>query len=227
MNGKHKWLRISVVLCLVFTIIWLVLMIVSLLKTGPIDSFEKAVSLVKNPNVIFDLSYINAVFVTITTTMFFTSLYLYCKTRDPELSLMSFVFVPVYCIFNLFVYYSQVTILPRIVSQMNTSGFPEMYKIMLGQFIQVWPHSGVAIINGFAYGILGIPSIIFGNLLMKGRRLTAIGGLLLLLNGVACIVGSIGYVMNNEILTAGSVIGGVLYLLSLIVILMAICRNEM
>ena len=146
-------------------------------------------------------------------------LYDYCKSLNAPGALIGIAFVPIYGTLNLFVYFSQITIIPRLLKLMNMSANPDVYAILLGQFIQGWPGSAIAVTNQVAYAILGIPSIIFGVLLIRDKKVSSLGGWLLTLNGVSCIIGVIGTVVNNEMLAVGSVIGGALFLFSLIAII--------
>lgn len=219
----------SATLCLITTSLWLVLMIVSISNTGAIITIEEAIGSVMNPGILFYLSYINAVFVTITATVFFVYLYSYCKSLNSEWSLMGMVFVPVYCILNLLVYFSQIAVIPRLISLMNTQQHSEVYIAILGQFIQGWSGSAVSVMNQLAYAVLGIPSVIFGIILVKHKRISTLGGWLLVLNGLSCIVGVIGTAANSQALAIGSVVGGALFLFSLAVIVVRIysgrCRE--
>jgi hypothetical protein len=70
----------------------------------------------------------------------------------------------------------------------------------------------MAFFNGLAYAVLGIPSILFGLLLWKHPGALRWGGLLLALNGAACILGLIGFLTGNALLTQGVMIGGFLFL---------------
>jgi len=221
---KTNKLWVSGLLCLLFTVLWLILMILSVSMTGPVNSFEQAVSSVVDTGILFQLSYINAVFVTITTTIFFVFLYNYCNSLDKDWSLIGFIFIPVYCILNLIVYFSQITVIPRLIALMNEPKYSEAYQVILGQFIQGWSGSAVSVFNQLAYAILGIPSIIFGVLLIKSNRLSTLGGRLLTLNGISCIIGVIGTVANNRVLAIGSVVGGALFLFALIALVWS-CAN--
>lgn len=213
-----KKLRASAILCLVFTVLWLILMIVSVSKTGSIITFEQAIDSVMNTGVLFYLTYINAVFVTITATIFFVHLYYYCRSLNVEWSLIGFAFIPIYSILNLFVYFSQIAVVPRLISLMNTSEFHEAYKVFLGQFVQGWPGSIISVLNQLAYAVLGIPSIIFGLMLIKNKSISTLGGWFLAFNGVSCLIGVMGTAANNEVLAIGSVVGGTLFLFALIAI---------
>jgi hypothetical protein len=78
--------------------------------------------------------------------------------------------------------------------------------------LQSWPDSAVSILNNGAYAILGIPSIIFGILLPEINRELRIAGIFLVLNGVACLVGIIGYAARSPVLSLGSLVGAVFFL---------------
>ncbi len=53
--------------------------------------------------------------------------------------------------------------------------------------------------------ILGVPSIIFGLLMFRERPLLKSAGMLPVLNGAACILGVIGFLVCNAPLSMGTV----------------------
>ena len=69
---------------LIFSILWLLLMVLSIARIGSIDTLEQAIYSVANPDWLFYLTYINAVIITILITILFVGLYLYCKPSEPE-----------------------------------------------------------------------------------------------------------------------------------------------
>ena len=80
--------------------------------------------------------------------------------------------------------------------------------------IQANGNSIVGFLNGMAYAILGIPSVIYGYLLMKEAK--KFSGLFLISNGIACFIGIIGYMTDCPVLSFGTMLGGVLFVVSLI-----------
>jgi hypothetical protein len=96
---------------------------------------------------------------------------------------------------------------------------------MLRQMLQQWPGSAVSVLNNLAYAILGIPSIIFGMALSRRDRSSRLPGILLALNGVACIIGVAGVVLGSGLLAQGSIVGGTLFLLALIPLRMTFLRE--
>ena len=145
--------KVSLV-CLIFSILWLLLMVLSIARIGSIDTLEQAIYSVANPDWLFYLTYISAVIFTILATILFVGLYLYCKPSEPEWSMIGLIFVPVYCVFNLFSYFSQITIVPKLLAYQTMADYDNASKILLGQMVQGWQGSAVSVINNFAYAIL-------------------------------------------------------------------------
>lgn len=215
---KTKLFSTVSLLCIIFLVLWVVFMVLSTSKIGPIDTLEQAVNSVANPGLEFYLTYINAVIFTILVTALFACLYLYCKPEEPEWALIGLIFVPVYSTFNLFSYFSQISIIPKLISHQSIESYKFISNILVGQMVQGWSGSSVAVINSFAYALLGIPSIIFGVVLLRKGYFAKASGVLLILNAVACIIGVIGITTGNKIIGSGSLIGGVIFLFAVIFI---------
>jgi hypothetical protein len=223
---KTKMLGIVSLTCLNLTVLWLVLYIWGIIRAGSVETFEQALASVAEPDGLFYLTYVNATLVTLCAIVLFAGLYVYCKPIAPEWSVVGLVFVPVYCVLNLFAYLSQITIVPRLLAFQQVAEYQAASSLLLGQMIQQWPNSAVNAFNNLAYAILGIPSIIFGMALFKHRKSMRLPGVLLALNGVACIVGMVGVVLGNRLIGMGSVVGGVLFLLALIPLSLTLLREE-
>ncbi len=116
---------------------------------------------------------------------------------------------------NLIAYLSQITVVPRLLQLQAMSDYRIVAQFLLRQTIQQWPGSIIFSVNNLAYAVLGIPSIIFGVLMIKSSLGLRFGGVLLALNGVACVIGFVGIAAQNNLLSQGSLIGGVLFLLAL------------
>ncbi len=180
-----------------------------------IATFEDAYDFVKDPGVLFYVTYLNVVVLTILDVVLFGMLYLYFKHAYPVLSLCGVLFVPVYASYNMFVYISQISVVQKIISVYDGRISEEVMQVLLGQFIQLWEHSTIAFINNYAYAILGIPSVLFGIAIYRMKPgLSKATGLLLILNALACFLGIIGIIMGNQVLAHGSAIGGGLFFLS-------------
>ena len=93
--------------------------------------------------------------------------------------------------------------------------------------IQIYPGTIVSIINLCAYGVLGIPSVIFAkNLIEETNLLKRISGILLGLSGVFCFI-SVGSILLVAYSLAGttSVIVGFCALTAEIPLLMALLKE--
>ena len=201
---------------LVLTVTWLVLLIASLSRAGPLDTFEQVLAYVAQLDALFYLSYINSALIVVPIAILFCVLYRRYRETAPYSTLVGLVFVPVYATLNLFAYLSQITIVPGLMALRQQPEYQAAADVLLRQMIQQWPESGVAFFNGLAYAVLGIPSIIFGVLMFRQTPLLKWAGVLLALNGAACILGVVGFLTRGDLLSMGTVAGGVLFLLALI-----------
>ena len=223
---KTRTLGILSLVCLVGTVMWLVLVIWGAAIVGPLDTFERVLTYVEKSNALFYLTYLNAaMLVTIPAIVLMTGLCIYCKPEIPNGSVVALIFVPIYGAINLFVYLSQVTIVPLLVDLRHMAEYQPACDVLLRLTIQQWPESGVAFFNGLAYAILGMPSIILGIALCRHPRLQRVAGVLLALNGVACILAMVGALTGSSLLGGGTLIGGVLFLLALFAMSVAFLRE--
>jgi hypothetical protein len=187
------------------TLLWVILMIGSQIINGPIATLEDAIRSVQNINFLHILTYLNAAALTAVAVLLYFAFYQYLKSDHPILSALGLVFVPVYGIFNLLVYFSQITIVPALATR-NTIG--------LAQWLQIWPQSTIATLNQVAYALLGLSSILFGIAFLRKDSSTRLAAIFLILNGIACILGLIGVLIGNSLLGMGSLVGGVLFLVA-------------
>lgn len=212
---KTKTTGILSVLSLISTMLFLIFFILDMSSAGPLNTFEQVLAHAARQSTLSTLAYANVTLLTILVTMLLASMYVLCKQTAPLWSAIAIVFAPVYCVFNLFAYFSQITIVPRLLELGAEKQYQMFTEFLLRQLLQSWPDSAVSIFNNTAYALLGIPSIIFGVILYKMSRRLRPGGIFLALNGVACILGIIGIVMQNAVLAWGSMVGAVFFLVSL------------
>lgn len=198
------------------TLLWLGLLVVSLARSGLPGTFEQVLASLAQPDLLYYLTYASATLLTLVVTAFFAGLFAYCEPAASGWSLIGFVFVPVYCLLNLVVYLGQITVVPQLVALQQVNGYQAISWLLLRLTIQQWPGSAAGIFNNLAYAVLGIPSLIYGGVLARGRGMVRLGGMLLALNGAACIVGMAGVVLQNSFLSLGSLAGGALFLLALL-----------
>jgi len=223
---KTKQLGFFSFLLAFLTLAWVVLLIWGMASAGPLETFEQVLAYAARGGALFTLTYANATLLTLIASMLFAGLYRYCREASPLWATVGLVFVPVYCLLNLLAYFSQITVVPRLVELSHVAGQQEMAEFALRQVIQQWPDSAASIFNNLAYAILGIPSILYGAILYRMRRSLRLGAILLALNGVACIAGVIGVSLRSSPLSLGSVVGGVLFLAALVALGWVFNREE-
>lgn len=213
---QTKLLGVLSLTCLIVTILWLVLFVAGMAFAGPLNTFEQVLAHVNKLGVLFYLTYANAALITVSAVMLFGALYIHYKAIAPEWSVIGVMFVPIYGALNLIAYLSQITVVPRLLELQALPEYQAFSQFLLQQTLQQWPDSTISIVNNLAYAVLGVPSIIFGILMFKTVSALRLGGVLLTLNGLACIIGFIGIAAQTTWLRQGSLIGGVLFLLALV-----------
>lgn len=213
---KTKYIGIFSLISLILTVLWLVFLIAGNVVAGPFETFEQTLAYAGSETILFYVTYTNAALVTLGVVMLFSAFHQYFRPTSPILSEIGIVFVPVYAAMNLVAYLSQITVVPRLIDLQWREGIESGSYLLLKLLVQQWPESIIFLINNLAYAILGIPSIIFGLLLFKTGPVSRSGGILLSLNGIACIAGFVGVVIQCIWLSQGVLVGGVLFLLALI-----------
>lgn len=199
-------------LTLVFTILWLVFLIADMAAAGPLETFEQVSAHAAQLGWLYYATYFNAALVTLSAGAFMSALYAWLKPQAPNWAVIGLVFVPIYGALNLVAYLSQVTLVPALVTLRLDPQTTATADVLLRLTLQAWPQSAMAFFNGLAYAILGIPSMLYGALLWRRPGALRWGGVLLALNGAACILGVIGALTGSALLTQGVMMGGVLFL---------------
>jgi hypothetical protein len=223
---NKKLIGIFALISFVFVTLWIVLFIISAATYGPTKTFEQALGYVSRLDALFYLTYLNATIFTLLAVMVMAGLYLICKPTHPTWSMMGAAFIPVYGVMNIFAYFSQLVLMPVLIPLRESPGLQAAVDVWLNVTMQILPGSAVNTFNNMAYAILGIPSIIFGMILYQKVKTLRIPGALLALNGVACILGVIGILMDHAILGWGSVIGGVLWWAALLPLGMVLFKDN-
>ncbi len=198
------------------TVFWLVLLLVGLRANGAAQSVEQIVANGAKFDALYYVTYLNAAAVTLAATMLFAVLYGFFRREAPAYAVIGFVFVPVYCSINLFVYLSQITLVPNLLALYQTPEFQAAAVVLLHEVLQPLSFSTLSVMNSLAYALLGIPSIIFGILLLNHGASARIAGMLLALDGLACILGFLGALLHLAPLALGTLVGGVLFLVALV-----------
>ncbi len=212
-------IRITALILLIMTAAWVVLMAIS---SAPIQPDWKDMDYARwaaDRGAAYVLTYINASLLTLLVLPLFGYLYLHFEKQYRSTALGGLLFVPVYAVLNLVSYSIQIQAVPNVAQ--SALGGRESLQLTM-QLIQILPGSLIGYLNGLAYGILAIPSILYGRILIKSSRPWS-GGFLLA-NGLACVAGVAGYLTESQILSQGVVLGGILFLLSLLLMVIEFGR---
>jgi hypothetical protein len=212
----NKSIGVLALVLFVLTLLWLVFMLTGVANYGIHENFDELLSLLSKGDALFYVAYVNAALITAIVTLLFASLFVYCKAKSPVWAVIALIFVPVYSFLNLISYLSQVTLVPYLMNLSNNQNFTNASEVLLRLTVQQWPQSFIWFMNNLAYAVLGIPSVVFGIILIHDKTLLKIAGVLLSLNGIACIIGVAGVLMHNDVLSVGSALGGAIYLVALI-----------
>jgi len=205
----------AAIVALITTIIWLILLVLGQIATGSPENFPQVLAHISRPNTLYTLTYLNAALSVLTATALFGGLYVITRPISPQLAAMGLAFVPIYAVLNLVVYLSQLTLVPYLLTLRIDPAQRLVAEVLLEILVQQWPASPMAFFNNLGYAILGIPSVLFGLLLVNRHPRLRVGGILLALNGVACLLGIVGQLAGIGWLRNGSLVGGVLFLAAL------------
>lgn len=203
-------IRITGLILFILTLLWVILMIfsTSAIEPGwsPVDYVEWA----SQPSLSYRLNYINVSVLTLGVVYLFVLLHKLLKKRHQIAALFGLIFIPIYGVMNLIAYSLQITFVPSMAQTALTQ--PDSIP-RVAQWIQANPNSVVGFINGLAYAVLAIPSIIYGYLLVLDRR--KYSGVTLIISGLLSIIGILGIILDSKVLSMGIMAGGFLFLLSL------------
>jgi hypothetical protein len=205
-----KTIRTTALILFFMTLLWVVLMVLSTMDLEPGWAEADYVEWISEPSLSFRINYLNVSFLTLGVCFIFVLLFRYLKLKSRSLALAGLIFVPIYGIMNLVCYASQISLVPSMA--MSALGNPDSVS-EVSRWIQANPDSIAGFVNGLAYAVLAIPSIIYGYLLKLDNR--KISGLTFILNGIFCLLGIIGMIFGSKILSMGIMIGGFIFLVSL------------
>ena len=213
---KTRWLGWISLATLISVTLWLTLLLWDMATAGPLKTFQQVLAHVQKGDWKFPVTYVNAGVFTLLVIALMGGLYLYCSSTLPVLSIVGLVFVPVYGTLNLIAYLSQITLIPALLKSTSVPAVADTAYFLLEHTLQMLPGSIVAFFNNLAYAILGVPSMIYGWAITTNQhRALRIAGLLLILNGIACILGFIGILLNIDFLSLGTILGGGIFWVSL------------
>jgi hypothetical protein len=204
------------------TTAWAVLLVVDVIGIGPVYTFDQILSHVSRLSFLYYIGYVNAGLVTLAVTALLAGLYVRLRRREPLWASIALAFVPVYAGLNLSVYLSQITVIPGLLRLRADGEFGAMAIWALRLLIHIAPGSLAEFVNGLAYAVLGIPSVIFGALLWGRSRMWNAAVVLLISSAVADLVALLGLVVDSQPLKMGVLAGGGLFWAALLLMIVAL-----
>ena len=150
---QQRQVKITAILLLILTIIWLIFTIISMSEVKSSWNDLDFIKWVSHPNFFFTGNYINATLLTIVAIFLFTFLFNFLKSKHDNIAIAGLIFVPTYGIINLLCYSIQISIVPSIANDTLNN---QNTTIFVSQLIQANSKSLIGFMNGLAYTILGM-----------------------------------------------------------------------
>lgn len=157
--------------------------------------------------------------------LIFYSLYQYCKKEAPVVTFFGVLFLPAYGLLTNVLNSLPITLIPQLIRMYRIPEYKETITMVLSQFMPGSIGVSVAGIQSLPYVFLGIPAVIFGYYLLKGRKILTITGVLLITNGICYLMGLIDIVANGIIIRITRGIGDISLMIVLIFLTIAFLRT--
>jgi hypothetical protein len=206
-------------------LIWVVLMVVMGRDIRPEWHAADFLKYAQEGHLLFYITYINAVVLTLLTSFLFSILYLVHREDQPIPATFGVIFIPVYALLNLVAYGSQFLIIPMLERTYPISGLTETEVMFLSEWVQMAPGTIISKINGLGYAVLAIPSICFGLIFYQEKPPGKIISFLLIINALLCITGLAGLAINKPSWMLGTIFGGVLFTMAIPLIIIHFRRT--
>lgn len=213
MKNLQSKVRFLGIIVLLQTIIWIAFTIISMSQVNSTWSSQDFVQWVSRPDIFYVGNYVNATLLTIFVIILFCYMYSYLNKETTAHYLVALIFIPIYGLMNIIAYSIQISIVPQ------TAQIEILSNSMNGisqHLIQANSKSLMGFINGMAYALLSIPSIIFGIGLYKDYK--KYSGICFIASGIASDIGIIGYLLGDSLISTGIMISGVIFLIGLVFI---------
>jgi hypothetical protein len=209
---ERRRIQITALGLLILCISWIAFGVISMSPLKDEWTNTDYLNWVSKPSLSFTITYINATLLTIIDVLLFYFLYSYLSLFNKIFAQLGLIFVPIYGMLNIVCYSIQITTVPSIAKLALESGNID-FAI---QLVQAKNDSLIGYLNGLAYTMLGIPSIIYGYMLIKQRILFS-GGFLIV-SAFFDLIGITGYLIGNKTLSIGMILGGVAFTIALVCI---------
>ena len=193
---------------------------ISIAQGQPTSSGIEYLTWLLKPDVFYTAYYIGAVILTLLIVVLFVQLYGYLSKLNRTAALVGIVFIPVYGTINLVCYSLQITVVPSLAAgALSTGGDVGL----VSQLILNDSRSVLGLVYGLAYSVLAIPSIIYGFLFVKNAQKWT--GLMFIIHGLLYVVGIVGFMLQNVVLSQGLNLGAFVFLICLVLLILD-CRKR-
>lgn len=211
---------------LALIILWVVTSIALSIQINAEASQLEYVQYIMNMTPLFVISYANASLITVVAVLMFYLLMRLYSPKSKIISLSAFAVVAVYGLLNLFVYVSQFAYLPLLSHRLFETDLSPDDIASVYHWIHLAPGSNIALLNGLAYALLGIPSIVFGLFLIREDQYGKKAAVFLTANAVFCFLGFAGVYYSNKTLGFGLMLGGFFFILAVFYLYRFMLRSE-
>jgi hypothetical protein len=113
-SAKTRLVGLLAVITLGLVLLWAVTLVWGAVRGDQVETLDQALKYVYNRDGLYLLTYGNAVLFTLAATMLFGALYAHYQPVAPAWAAVGVLLVPAYSVMNLFVYASQITIVPQL-----------------------------------------------------------------------------------------------------------------
>lgn len=200
------------------TAVWVALTIYRQITLPPINTLADQIAFIEGQFGLFKLTYANAALITLANAALFAGLYVFCREENPLWAAVGLVFVPMYALGNLVVYLSQVFVVPGLLALYHEPANAAVAESLLAMTLQEWSGSAAGFVNLLSYALLGIPSIVMGQLMYRKAAGLRAGSLLLAISGVLSILSLVGLGTGSAFLTSMVIVSGLIFLVALILL---------
>ncbi len=223
---KTRTIGILTLVVAISTITWGVLFIVGEVISPRVLTLADRINAIESHFGLYLLNYTNAGLLTISCVAMLAGFFVYCRDENPVWAFVALVFIPIYGLSNVVVYLSQVFVVPMLLDLYHQAETTAVVETLLRLTLHTWSGSAAGFVNGLAYAVLGIPSIILGLLMYRKARELKIGGLLLAVSGVLSMIALLGMGIRNDALARMSLVSAVPYLAGLIMLGIGFLRKS-
>ncbi|MFC1725273.1 DUF4386 family protein [candidate division KSB1 bacterium] len=209
---------------IIFLLVWILFGILFPGSDGQIETVEDLVNQRTADQLNQKFNFLFSFILNFLLVALYVSLYLYFKNRAPEWCAIGFVFIPAFAVFAVAVFSLSAFLVPYLLELYKN---PE-YQSLISGILKTMLHGEVNPAREFLsipFIFLSIPTMIFGILLLKERIILKFAGILIIVSGIEYLSNLIAIFERNVILNTIGMIGGLSFMVSLILLSIGFLRG--